>query len=153
MGVWWRGGKGKESLQLRLWNLNGCIQKVNVECWLVEMILVMMSLPLACVFFNVCLHSCSFLLCADWWKSDSSADGEPREFGSGIKVPECPGELARKLTYKRIKTMGNYKTVRPKKWSQLLMRGSCLGDALNYRALTGKILASDNSLCHRQNSG
>ena len=32
MGVWWRGGKGKESLQLRLWNLNGCIQKVNVEC-------------------------------------------------------------------------------------------------------------------------
>ena len=105
------------------------------------------------MFFNVCLHSCSFLLCADWRKSDSSADGEPREFGSGIKVPECPGELARKLTYKRIKTMGNYKTVRPKKWSQLLMRGSCLGDAINYRALTGKILASDNSLCHRQNSG
>ena len=31
------------------------------------------------VFFNVCLHSCLFLLRADWWKSDSSADGEPRE--------------------------------------------------------------------------
>ena len=102
------------------------------------------------MFFNVCLHSCSFLLCADWRKSDSSADGEPREFGSGIKVPECPGELAHKLTYKRIKTMGNYKTVRPKKWSQLLMRGSCLGDALNYRVVTGKILtiacATDKTL-------
>ena len=55
------------------------------------------------------------------------------------------------LTYKRIEATGNYKTVRPKKWSQSLMRGSCLGDALNYRAFTGKILASDNSLHHRQN--
>ena len=29
------------------------------------------------VFFNVCLHSCWFPLCADWWKSDSSVDVEP----------------------------------------------------------------------------
>ena len=28
------------------------------------------------VFFNVCLHSRSFLLLADWRKSDSSVDGE-----------------------------------------------------------------------------
>ena len=27
-----RGGKRKESLQLRLWNLNVCIKKVDVEC-------------------------------------------------------------------------------------------------------------------------
>ena len=31
------------------------------------------------LFFNVCLHSRSFLLCVDWWKSDSSVDGEPQE--------------------------------------------------------------------------
>ena len=29
------------------------------------------------VFFNVCLHSRSFLLRADWWKFDSSVDREP----------------------------------------------------------------------------
>ena len=30
------------------------------------------------MFFNVCLRSHSFLLCTDWWKSDSSVDGEPQ---------------------------------------------------------------------------
>ena len=30
------------------------------------------------VFFNVCLHSHSFPFRADWWKSDSSVDGEPQ---------------------------------------------------------------------------
>ena len=30
------------------------------------------------VFFNVCLHSRSFPLRADWRKSDSSVDGEPQ---------------------------------------------------------------------------
>ena len=29
------------------------------------------------MFFNVCVHSCSFPLCSDWWKSDSSVDGKP----------------------------------------------------------------------------
>ena len=27
-----RGGQRKESLQLRLWNLNICIEKVNAKC-------------------------------------------------------------------------------------------------------------------------
>ena len=31
------------------------------------------------LFFDVCLHSRSFPLRADWWKSDSSVDGEPQE--------------------------------------------------------------------------
>ena len=31
------------------------------------------------LFFNVCLHSRSFLLHVDWWKSDSSVDEEPQE--------------------------------------------------------------------------
>ena len=30
------------------------------------------------MFFNVCLHSCSFPLRAYWQKSDSSVDGEPQ---------------------------------------------------------------------------
>ena len=30
------------------------------------------------VFLNVCLHSHSFPFRTDWWKSDSSVDGEPR---------------------------------------------------------------------------
>ena len=31
-----------------------------------------------CMFFKVCLHSCSFLLHTDWRKSDSSVDMEPQ---------------------------------------------------------------------------
>ena len=33
------------------------------------------------VFLNVYLHVCSFPLCADWWKSDHSVDGEPQGNG------------------------------------------------------------------------
>ena len=36
-------------------------------------------ITLGTFFFNVCLHLRSFPLCADWWKSDSSVDGEPYE--------------------------------------------------------------------------
>ena len=44
------GGKRKESLQLRLWNLNICIEKVNAKCLLAEMTLLVASLPLAFAF-------------------------------------------------------------------------------------------------------
>ena len=56
-GAPWRWGvKRKENLLLRLWNLN--VEKVNVECcWLVEMTLVMVSLPVSnYVFFDICTH-------------------------------------------------------------------------------------------------
>ena len=57
------------------------------------------------VFFNVCLHSRSFLLRADWRKSDRSVDREPqgnwRQNSNSRDVvpfpvppPERPGELA-----------------------------------------------------------
>ena len=72
------GGKKKESSKLRLWNLNICIEKVEAKCGLAEMTLVMTSLPLASMFFNVCLHSRLFPLRADWRKSDNSVDGEPQ---------------------------------------------------------------------------
>ena len=74
-GILTAGGKRKESLQLGFWNLNICIEKFNaigrddigsgvIYLWF--------------VFFNVCLHSRSFPLRADWWKSDCSVDGEPQ---------------------------------------------------------------------------
>ena len=48
--LWRRGGKRRESLQLRLRNLNICIEKVDTKCRLADMTLVMTSLPLALVF-------------------------------------------------------------------------------------------------------
>ena len=71
-----RSGKRKESLQLRLWNLNIGIEKVDAKCWLAEMTLVMTSLPLECVFCNFCLYSRLFPLRADYRKVDSSVDRE-----------------------------------------------------------------------------
>ena len=73
----WQGGKKKESLQLHLWNMNICKEKVDVICWLAEMTFRMMSLLLARVF--QCLFIlCSFVLCTDWWTYDSWADEEPQ---------------------------------------------------------------------------
>ena len=45
--LWRRGGKRKKRFQLRLWNLNICMEKVDVKWWLAKMTLVMTSLPLA----------------------------------------------------------------------------------------------------------
>ena len=39
-------------------------------------------------FFNVCLHSRSFPLHANWQKSDSSVNGEPQGIGGGIQILE-----------------------------------------------------------------
>ena len=62
---------------------------------------------------NVCLHSRSFLLPTDWWKSDSSVKEEPQgnwrqnsnSRGAVVNspsfshsAPECPGELAYRLS-------------------------------------------------------
>ena len=40
------------------------------------------------VFFNVCLHSRSFPLRADWRKSDRSVGGNHRGIGGRIQIPE-----------------------------------------------------------------
>ena len=96
-------GREKEG---ELWNLNVCIKKVYAKCWLPSA-----DYPRH-VFFNVCLHSHSFPLRADWRKSDSSIDGEPkgnwrwnsnsRDVGTSslpfpAPLPERPGELACRL--------------------------------------------------------
>ena len=77
--LWQRGRKRRESLQLRLWNLNICIKKVNEKCWLAEMTLLMMSLPLTHVFlcsFTFALVSASPWLAEIWQLSLRGPTGE-----------------------------------------------------------------------------
>ena len=72
-------GARKESLQLCLWNLNICFEKVNAKCWLAEMTLVMKSLPLARVFqclFTFALVSASRWLAEIWRLSRQGATGK-----------------------------------------------------------------------------
>ena len=64
------GAERKRNLQLHLWNMNICYEKVDVKCWLA----LWRHYPWH-VFFNVCLHSCLFPLHADWQKFDSPVDG------------------------------------------------------------------------------
>ena len=76
--LWRRGGKSKERLRLRLWNLNICIEKVEAKCWLAEMTLVLTSLPLARVFqclFTFALVSSSRWLAEVWQLSRQGATG------------------------------------------------------------------------------
>ena len=81
--LWRRDGKRKENLQLRLWNLNICIEKVDAKCRLAEMTLVMTSLPL---FFSVCLHSRSFRFALIGGNLTAQSTGR-REIGGGIQIP------------------------------------------------------------------
>ena len=74
-----RGEKRKESLQLRRWNLNICIEIVDAKCWLAEMTFVMTSLPLARVFqclVTFALVSASRWLPEIWQLSRPEATGE-----------------------------------------------------------------------------
>ena len=77
--LWRPGGKRKENLQLiqvsgiseYLHRKSRCEMQIGGDgnCWRHN--------PWQ-VFFNVCLHSLSFRLRADWRKSDRSVDGEPQ---------------------------------------------------------------------------
>ena len=49
------------------------------------------------VFFNVCLHSRSFPLRADWRKSDSTVDRDSRYVVASSPSFSHPAELARRL--------------------------------------------------------
>ena len=108
--LWRRGGNRKESLKLRLWNLNVCIEMLVGGDDISNGVITLRH-----VFFNVCLHSRSFPLCADWRKFDSSVDEEPQgnwrwnsnsrdvvsssPSSSPPSPPERPGELAHRLVY------------------------------------------------------
>ena len=79
-----RAGKGWDlaTTCLEFKYLHRQIEKVAAKCWLAEMTLIMTQFPLACVF--QCLFTLSvqvlhsFLLPADWQKSDGLVDGEPQ---------------------------------------------------------------------------
>ena len=77
--LWWQGEKRKDGLQLHLWNLNICIEKVDAKCWLAEMKLVMTSLSWARVL--QCLFTFTFVstlcwLAEIWQLSRQGATGE-----------------------------------------------------------------------------
>ena len=72
-------GKGRRACNYVSGIKKICSEKVCASCWLVEMTYSYDDSSIFHMFFNVCIHSSSFLLCADWWKSDSSADKEPLE--------------------------------------------------------------------------
>ena len=102
----WRG-KRKESFQLRLWNLNICIEKSLSEMLIcgddISNDVVTLGFCFH-VFFNVCVHSRLFALRPDWQKSDSLVNGERhRRIGGEIQIPapppERPRELARRLSW------------------------------------------------------
>ena len=114
MALWRRGGKRKESLQLRLWNLIICIEKIDAKCWLAEITLVMASLPLARVF--QCLFTFAFVSASRWLAEIWQSMGSHRGIGGVIQIPEKylqallpfpappperPGELARRLERNR----------------------------------------------------
>ena len=69
------GKKKESSLQLHLWNLNICIEKVDAKCWLVEMTLVMMSRVFQCL-FTFTLVSTPLSLVEIWQLSWQGASGE-----------------------------------------------------------------------------
>ena len=78
-------------------------QKVDAKSWLSEMTLVMMSLPLACVFqclFTVVLISASRWLAEIWQLSRRGDTGELEvELKIPAPQPECPEELACRLPH------------------------------------------------------
>ena len=97
------GGKKKESLQLRLWNLNIYIEKVDAQCWSAEMTLVMTSLS------TFVLVSASRWLAENWQLSRRETTRKLEvEFkfqrlivasssSFSHSAARAPGKLARKL--------------------------------------------------------
>ena len=96
-GALWRwGGKGKEILQLRLWNLIICIEKSDAKCCLAEMTLVMASLPLARIFQCLFTFACfRFALIG----GNLTVDGEPQ--GNWRRNSNSRNVVASSLSFSR----------------------------------------------------
>ena len=77
--LWWRGRKRNENLQLHLWNLNICIEKVDAKFCLAKMTLLMMSLPLTRVF------QCLFTFALIGENLTIQSTGTHRRIGGGIQ--------------------------------------------------------------------
>ena len=86
--LWQRGGKRRESLQLPLWKLNICIEKVDAKCWFSEMTLVMTSLP-SFTCFSMFVYIRARLRCAlIGGNLTAQSAGNHRGIGGVIQIPE-----------------------------------------------------------------
>ena len=74
--LWRRGKKIKESLQLRLWNFNICIEKVEAKFCPCKMLIGGDDISNDVITLGTCFSM--FPRRADWRKFDSSVDGEPK---------------------------------------------------------------------------
>ena len=82
-----RGRKRKESLQLCLWNLNICIEKVDANCWSggddrKNIIPLGMCFSM---FVYICAHFCFALIGGN---VTAQLTGSHRGIGDGIQIPE-----------------------------------------------------------------
>ena len=100
LAVGWEKEGELATMSLEFDNLH---QKVDAKCWLAEMTLVMMSLPLACVF--QCLFTVALISASRWFAEiwQLSRRGDTGELEVELKIPapqpECPGELACRLPH------------------------------------------------------
>ena len=86
--LWRRGGKRKESLQLRLCILNICIENVDAKCWLAEMTLVLTSLPLGTCFSMFVYIRARFCFSLIGGNLTAQSTGSNTGIGGGIQIPE-----------------------------------------------------------------
>ena len=79
---WWRGGRRKESLQLRLWNLNICIKKVDAKCSLADG-----DISNDIITLGMCLQ-CLFTFALIGENLTARSMGSHRGIGGRIQIPE-----------------------------------------------------------------
>ena len=125
-----RGRKRKESLQLCLWNLNICIEKVDANCWSGgddsnNIIPLGMCFSM---FVYICAHFCFALIGGN---VTAQLTGSHRGIGDGIQIPEmylqalllfpalpCPGELAHRLPQQKGNRLRRVQTLHCLKFSK-----------------------------------
>ena len=111
--LWWRGGKRKESLQLRLLEFEYLHQKSRCKMFIGgNDIGNVIFTPGMCFSMFVYIHTC-FPFALIGGNLTAQSKGSHREIGGGIQIletllqallpfpttlPECPGELARRLS-------------------------------------------------------
>ena len=91
--LWRRGRKMKESLQLRLWNFNVCIEKVGAKFCRWEMLIggddisndVITLRTRFSMFVNI---RARFHFAMIGENSIAQSTGSPREIGGGIEIPQ-----------------------------------------------------------------
>ena len=113
-------------------------------CWLMEMTLVVTSLPLACV-FNVCSQSCSFPLCAYWRNLTAQSLGATGELEVEFKLQRHSCKLSFLPSLLATVTM-------QLKLGQCLPSGAYCHYILVLWPITGPFLSCEWKLCNPRES-